>query len=328
MSFDNLNRNKIKRLNLALLILFTFLSLFSAFFVPFFGIAGMIFMTVPATLLVISGRIKDGIICVIIAGAFLIFFDYTITVIAVVLILLISFIYKTSIKKNKKKFFTISCIFMVFMGALALYFIINSAVYRINYVSKAINNYNNYVDGVFNQEYISAYAGLLSVEISQFEAVFEQVRNILKYVINIIPGVLISLIGFISFMNYVVTDAMLEKYNISIKSFPPFARWDLPWYWCWGIILALVLLVIPFGNQSLNKIFDIAGFNLLAVFGTLYIVLGVSVIWGLLEKFKISFFWRIIIFIFLGIFFSISIFVIIFMGLIDVWANFRRLERS
>lgn len=327
MPFDNLKSPKMKKLNLALLTLFTFLSLLFAYFVPIFGVAGMIFLTVPVTLLVTSGRIRDGIICVIIACVFLIFLDYLMAPVAAILILAVSFIYKNSIEKNKSKLFTVSCIFAAFFGALVLYFIINSAVDRVNYVSEVIKNYNNYVNGVFNEEYIAAYAGWLSIESSQLEIVAEQAKNVLKYVINIVPGILIGLFAFVSFMNYIATGTMLEKYDISIKKFPSFKQWDISWYWCWGIILGLVLILIPFGNQSLNKISDIAGFNLLAVFGPLYIVLGVSVLWGLMEKFKIPLIWRTAIFIFLGLFMSFTIFMVLFIGLIDVWVNFRRLER-
>ncbi len=67
MSFDNLSRIKTKKLNLGLLILFTFLALVFSFFVPGFGLLGVALLPIPTVLLVMMGRIRDGIICATVA---------------------------------------------------------------------------------------------------------------------------------------------------------------------------------------------------------------------------------------------------------------------
>ncbi len=328
MPFDNLKNAKIKKLNLALLALFTFLLLFSVFFIPLFGIAGLIFLPVPATILVMSGRVRDSIICVVIACVFWIFLDYLIAPVTALLILAISFIHRSSVRRKKSKLFTVSLIFLVFLGAVLLYLVLTSAINGFSYIGELINNYNDYIDEVLQPEFVEQYSSFFSIESIQLGPVLEQARDILKFIVYIIPGILISLFAFTGFMNYIATGAVLEKYGIRIKKFPPFKEWDMPWYWCWGAILGLVLVLVPYGSQTLNKIFDIAGFNLLAVFGLLYIILGISVLWGLMERFKISFIWRLVIFIALGLFLNFTIFIIPFIGLIDVWANFRRLERK
>ncbi|PIU28346.1 MAG: hypothetical protein COT09_05215, partial [Candidatus Hydromicrobium americanum] len=94
MSFDNLKNIKIERLNLALLTLFTFLSLVFTIFVPFIGIVGLALLPVPATLLILCGRIRDGTICAVIACIVLIILDYIIAPVAVILIIAVSFIYR------------------------------------------------------------------------------------------------------------------------------------------------------------------------------------------------------------------------------------------
>lgn len=328
MPFDNLKNTRTKKLNPVLLTLFTFLCLMFAIFVPFFGMAGAIFLPVPVTLLVISKRIRDGIICAVIACTVLIFLDYVMALAAALLIIGISFIYKSFISKNKSKLFIVSCIFLAFFGALALYLLITSVISGVNYVNEVIGDYNTYVDNTLQSEYVEVYGGLLAIEQSQLEVLLAQTAEILKFIIYIIPGILISTVAFMSFMNYKATAAVLERYNISIKKFAPFKNWDIPWYWCWGVITGLILVLIPYGNQNLNKILDIAGFNILAIFGPLYVILGISVIWGLMEKFKISFIWRITIFIILGLFLGFTVFILPFIGLIDIWVNFRRLKRS
>ncbi|MBC8389207.1 MAG: DUF2232 domain-containing protein [Actinobacteria bacterium] len=328
MSFDNLKNIKIERLNLALLTLFTFLSLVFTIFVPFLGIVGLALLPVPATLLILCGRIRDGTICAVIACIVLILLDYIIAPVAVILIIAVSFIYRNSISKDKSKLFTVSGIFLVFCGAALLYIILVSAIGRINFVSELFSSYNSYIDGMSANQFISGYAGLLSVDQSQFDLILKQTQNILRFIPYIAPGILIVSFVIVSVINYVATSAVLRRYNINIKPFLSFNELDLPWYYCWGAILGLVLVLVPSTGQNFDKLVDIIGFNLIIIFGLLYLVLGISVLWGILERFKVPFIWRISIFIILGLFFGFAILILPFLGLIDIWVNFRRLKRG
>ncbi|MFZ3105930.1 MAG: DUF2232 domain-containing protein [Candidatus Hydromicrobium sp.] len=328
MSFDNLKNIKIERLNLALLTLFTFLSLVFTIFVPFLGIVGLAVLPVPATLLILCGRIRDGTICAVIACIVIILLDYIIAPVAVILIIAVSFIYRNSISKDKSKLFTVSGIFLVFCGAALLYIILVSAIGRINFVSELFSSYNSYIDGMSTNQFISGYASLLSIDQSQFDLILKQTQNILRFIPYIAPGILIVSFVIVSVINYVATSAVLRRYNINIKPFLSFNELDLPWYYCWGAILGLVLVLVPPTGQNFDKLVDIIGFNLIIIFGLLYLVLGISVLWGILGRFKVPFIWRISIFIILGLFFGFAILILPFLGLIDIWVNFRRLKRG
>ncbi|HEY4695513.1 MAG TPA: DUF2232 domain-containing protein [Candidatus Hydromicrobium sp.] len=331
MSFDNLEDIKIERLNLAVLTVFTFLSLVFAAFIPFFGIIGVAMAPVPVTLLVVCNRVRDGIICAVVSCLVLIYPvypDYMVAPAAAILIIAVSFIYRNSIIKDKSKLYTTGILFLVFCGVFLLYILLVSVVNRGNYINDVFKNYNTYIDAISSDRFISGYASLLPVDRSQLGALFKQVQSILKFIPYIVPGILIVSFAFISVINYITTYTVLKRYNIDIKPFSSFKEWEFPWYYCWGAILGLVLVLIPYGGQSLNKIFDVIGFNLVVIFGLLYLVLGASVLWGILERFKVTFVWRIGIFIILGLFFGLAILILPFLGLIDIWVNFRRLKRG
>lgn len=328
MSFDNLKDIKIGRLNLVVLTVFTLLSLAFSVYIPFFGIIGIILAPVPATLLILCGRVRDGIICAAVASLVLIYPDYMLVPVAAILIIAVSLIFKNSINRDKSKLFTIGSVFLIFYGAVLLYIVLESAVNRTNFVSEFFKNYNTYVDQISSDQFVSGYAGLLLIDRSQLDAVFKQVQDILRFIPYVIPGILVVLFSFISVMNYVATCVVLRRYGIHIKLFLSFKEWELPWYYCWGAILGLVAVLIPSGGQSLGRIIDIIGFNLIIIFGLLYLVLGISVLWGILERFKVIFIWRIGIFVIMGLFFGVAILIMPFLGLIDIWVNFRRLNRG
>ena len=64
----------------------------------------------------------------------------------------------------------------------------------------------------------------------------------------------------------------------------------------------------------------------LFLFGMLYFVLGVSVLWGLFERFKIRIIWRVVILVVISLFMGLVI-ILPIVGLFDTWINFRRLKR-
>ena len=328
MSFDNLNNIKVKKLNLALLTLLTILFLVLITFFPFLWIIGLAAVPIPATLLVLQGRIRDGIICTVIACLILIFLDYILAPIAIIVIVSVSFVYKSFISKGKSKLFIVTSIFSIFCGAALLYVVLVSVVNRINFVSEFLNSYNVYVDEMFGDQLILDYANLLSIDQSQLDIIIQQTQDILRFIPYIVPGILISLFIIASVINYIVSSRMLKRYNVEIEPFLSFKEWDLPWYYCWGAIIGLILVIIPSIGNNFDMIIDIAGFNLLVIFGLLYLILGISVLWGIFERFRVTIILRVIILIILVLFLGFAIFILPFLGLIDIWINFRRLKRG
>lgn len=328
MSFDNLNDNKAKKLNLAILTLITAIILIFAVFVPLFGTVGLALVPVPATLLVLSGRVRDGMICAVISCIALFLLDYVLAPVAMILIITIPFVYRRFIGRSRSRLFIAASVFSLFCGVAVLYIVLASAVSRINFISEALKNYNVYVDQMADDQLVQGYASLLSIDQSQLDSMIQQTQDILRFFPYIVPGILISLFLMASVINYIASSKILKKYRIDIEPFLVFKKWDLPWYYCWGAITGLALVLIPSQGSSIDLIIDIAGFNMLAVFGFMYLVLGTAVLWGIFERFKISIMLRVIILIIAGLFIGFTIFILPFLGLIDIWANFRKLKRE
>jgi len=82
------------------------------------------------------------------------------------------------------------------------------------------------------------------------------------------------------------------------------------------------------GRTALVSLIDISGYNLIIIFGMLYMVLGISVMWGIFERFKMAFLFRVLIIVFLWFFFGFALIIFPILGIIDIWANFRKLKRA
>jgi len=335
MSFDNLNRVKTEKFNLALFILFTFLALICTMLIPGFGLIAAALLPIPATLLIITGRVRDGIICAVAACLILFLLNYMLALIAIVFIVSVAFSQKYAAEEKWSAGKTITVVFLILLGGTCLYVLLYLIFYGPAFFKDIAEGYNAYVEGIRDDPFISEYARLARIDSSQMDMAISQTQAMLRFTPGILPGVLIVSFSIISLVNYLFSFRIFKKYRIEIEPFVPFIKWDISWYFVWGIIIGLVLVLIPdIGNSiggssgAIDRAADILGYNLIIIFGMLYMVLGVSVLRGLFVRFKTGLAIKVMIGIFLLFFFGFALIIFPVLGLIDIWANFRKLKRN
>jgi len=335
MSFDNLSGVKIEKFNLALFILFTFLALICAMLIPGFGLIGAALLPIPVSLLIIVGRIRDGIICAVVSCLILFLLNYMLAFIVIVFIISVAFSQRYATLEKQSAGKTIITVFLIFLGGTCLYVLLYFIFYGPTFFTEIAEGYNTYIESIHDDQFISEYARLMMIDSSQLDMTISQTQAMLRFIPRILPGVLIVSFSIISLVNYLFSFMIFKRYRIEIKPFIPFIKWDLSWYFVWGIIIGLVLVLIPDigssidgGGGTIDIAADILGYNLIIIFGMLYTVLGISVLWGIFVRFKTRLVIRVMMGIFLLFFFGFAIIIFPALGLIDIWANFRKLKRN
>jgi uncharacterized protein YybS (DUF2232 family) len=327
MSFDNLENTGTRKANLAVLIFFTFLALMVSYFFPFVGFVSLAMLPIPCILLLLSGRKRDSIICAV-AGVILLFlFNYALAAVIILAIIAISFDYKYFFNKNRKILIIIFSIFMIFVGAAILYILVEYLAVGNSLISEVSKVYNGYINNLPNDPLVKTYQGLFSVEAGQFSTVLKQVQSFLRFFPKLLPGIFCVFFGAASLINYIASTTILGRYDIKLNVLPKFKEWDISWYWCWGIILGIILVIIPQMNFQYDVLIDVTGYNLIIIFGSLYLVLGASTLWGIFERFNLTAFRRYFI-LFIIILTPGFILFLPVIGLLDVWANLRKLNRG
>jgi uncharacterized protein YybS (DUF2232 family) len=96
------------------------------------------------------------------------------------------------------------------------------------------------------------------------------------------------------------------------------AQWHAPDVWVWGLIVGLTLIMVP------DETARFAGWNLSIVYSVVYLLQGVAVVDHYLRKARIQPFMR-------GMIHSLivalpSIVFVIALGVVDIWADFRKLR--
>jgi uncharacterized protein YybS (DUF2232 family) len=327
--FENLNsENKdTKKVNLFLMIFFTTIALAAMVFVPFAGFTGLAFLPVPATLLFLSNRYRDAVICAV-AGLLVLFvFNYVLAIILLAMVFALAINYKYIIKRKKKLSYGLLTIFASFVIALFLFLLIDSVVLKQNVVKEMLRTYNGYVDNLNQDTLLKSYQGLFFSGSAQLNEVISQTQGLLRYLPVLVPGLAAMFFGLSAVFNYFFSFIILKKHNIQLEAMPPFKDWDLSWHYCWGVITGIFFLIIPKFNPVYDGIIDAIGYNIIIIFGLLYMLLGAAVLWGLFAKFNVRVLVRVIIlaviFLLFGFWAALPL-----LGLTDIWGNFRKLVRS
>ena len=141
------------------------------------------------------------------------------------------------------------------------------------------------------------------------------------YLPRILPGLLVSGILTITWLNVALGNLLLQRRDRALSSWPEYNAWKLPESIVWLVILggiSVFLLPVPLST---------VGLNLLIICFTLYFFQGLAIIASLMNRWSVPRLIRLLIYALIFIQ-TYGIIVLSFFGLADVWADFRKLNST
>lgn len=145
---------------------------------------------------------------------------------------------------------------------------------------------------------------------------------LIHHLVRLIPGITVATSVFQAACCFGLSRLVLLKKpeKAPVLSSPSLADWYAPDSWVWGLIAALVLILVPVQAAK------IAGWNLSILYAVVYLTQGVSVIEHYLRKARIRPFIR-------GLMHSLilalpSVVFVIALGVVDIWADLRKVRVS
>jgi uncharacterized protein YybS (DUF2232 family) len=162
----------------------------------------------------------------------------------------------------------------------------------------------------------------------------ETLQEITRYFDQAIPVLLtiipvIIIVGAVTeaYINLWLARLLLRKMGQTVDGFPPLKHWDLPRTFLYGWLLSFFSWkagAYYFGEQALTYKF---GINCFAFFSGILFLQGLAVLSFYLAKYNVSKLLRILMVLLIFIL-PILLIITIYAGVIDMFANFRRLRRG
>jgi uncharacterized protein YybS (DUF2232 family) len=141
------------------------------------------------------------------------------------------------------------------------------------------------------------------------------------YIPKILPALLVSALLSTVWLNMALGNWLLKKKDQELTSWPEFNEWKLPDPLVWFVIVSgAIFFLLP---QPLNLL----GLNGIIICSTLYFFQGLAIVASLLNKWSVPRLFRVLIYALIFVQ-TYGIILLSFLGLADVWADFRKLNQA
>ncbi|HEY6010361.1 MAG TPA: DUF2232 domain-containing protein [Nitrospirota bacterium] len=143
-------------------------------------------------------------------------------------------------------------------------------------------------------------------------------ESYLHYFSRLMPGITIATSVAQAAFCYGIARAIIARKQGMQPGEVPFASWHAPDSWVWGLIAALAFIVVPREDVRL------AGWNLAIVFAVVYLAQGSAIVDYYLRRARLKNFIRGL---FIGLILAMpTIVFVIALGIVDIWADFRKVR--
>ena len=160
-------------------------------------------------------------------------------------------------------------------------------------------------------------AGISAEALMVIEGAILQMKDVIPV---IMPGILGTLILLVTLMTMVLGNVILEKGN-GVAVWPRFQLWVLPEKLVWVVIVMGACIMIPM--EPLAKL----GSNCILLLTALYCFQGLSITIFFMNKWKVPILLRSFFYVMI-VFQSLGTLLLLFFGIADIWADFRKLKRD
>ncbi len=153
------------------------------------------------------------------------------------------------------------------------------------------------------------------------ESIRRAVELLRVYIPKILPALIVTALLSIVWLNLVLGNFLLRRKDTRLTSWPEYNEWKLPEPFVWLVVLSgAMLMLLP---QPLSRL----GLNGLIVCIAIYFFQGLAIAASLLKRWSVPRFIRVLIYALIFIQ-TYGIIVMSFLGLVDVWADFRKLDQA
>jgi hypothetical protein len=148
---------------------------------------------------------------------------------------------------------------------------------------------------------------------------------VVYYLVRLLPGIILATILLQAACCYGMARALILRKDpaAAVLSEPSLATWHAPDSWVWGLIITLGLVAIGLITPAKGIAFFL-GLNLALLYLIIYAAQGISLVEFTLRKAKVGTIWRSLI---LSIIVALPVIVpVIALGVVDIWADFRKVR--
>lgn len=157
------------------------------------------------------------------------------------------------------------------------------------------------------------------------EMMRESSLQMLEIMKRLLPGMLAMGAAASAGLNYLLAHAVARRVQLPLQPIRPFSEWQLPWYLTWGVILGFAALLL--GDHFQLSWLVQGGQNLLLIYSPFLLLFGIAVVSHYYHKSQLPRWFKIGIIVLSVLYFTITLIVLMTIGLFDSLFNYRKLAK-
>lgn len=294
-------------------------------YVPILSGLATLIWTVPITILIVRYSLREGLLAIVVAAILVVLLSNPFTAVFYVLQFApVGIFFGLAFQRRLAVGGTV-------LGGMAISIISTAAVTLLSFqaIGLNLNDIDQQLAGTLDSM-LQFYQRSGILELYAAQGITEQdlreaTMQMFLLFKRLFPGILAFGAAASASVSYLITHLIARRLLIPIRSIPPFREWQMPWYLTWGVVLGFAaLLGGDFFNISWLKA---SGQNLLLFYAPFLTVFGLSVISYFYAKSQIPRGIKIGLIILSCLYLSITLTLVMVLGLFDPLFNYRKLAR-
>ena len=161
----------------------------------------------------------------------------------------------------------------------------------------------------------------LNIASEQVNLIKDNIPEIVALITRIFPALFLVILTFVVWANLLAGRSIFRKYGLPFPDFGDLSNWKAPEKMVWYLIAAGVMLLLP------EEGIEFMGWNMLIILLFVYLLTGVAIVSFFLKKSALPMGFRYLIY-FLIFAQQIITMLIVAAGIFDLWADFRKLNKT
>lgn len=304
----------------ALMATLTVITALISYYIPFFSIIAFFFLPLPTTILYKRQGGRVALIESIVSSLLLVLFMGPLNALFMgTNIIFPGLLIGNAYKKKKSGGYRIVCGYVAFLVTLMVEIIVTQLITNISFVESFLEELNQVSStmlevyknsGVMNEESI----GILTGELNSY----------LEIIKLAFPALVLLIPAFSSWITILIDDFFFKRLRLEYVPLESITDWYIP-VPIKNALAITTVIVILFDNFVENENLLVYGFTVEILIFLLYIVMGyATVFWFIKYKLHSPAYWLRVIIVVLSLFFTFLIYLVLLLGLIDVFFNIRK----
>ena len=289
---------------------------------PVFSFLTVPLCVVPIVIISVRYGFKYGFLTAVTAGLLVAILVEPLSAISLFLVVLfLGLSQGVSIRRN----FSIPGVILAGLaGAMVAIVLIAFLVYFLNGVNLFSEQVRLFEESIAIQEQLSLSYGLSAEEIATQQRFLNQIVESFS---RVLPASIVVLSGWISAVCCFISSRVLKRLRLKLPKNVSFKMLQMPWFFSWGYLLGLAALLFYNWFGVYSETASMVGMNLLIIFGIIFFIQGLAIIFYFFEKYKLSFPAKALFFL-LALFIQVMFQGLTWLGLFDTWFNYRKVPQG